>query len=63
MKIRATEELEDIDLGGHGTGTAEQPLAPAKARAPQTDACAAVLVGADVAVVVQASAEKQSVVW
>ncbi len=28
MKIRATEEFEEIELGGHGTGTAEQPLAP-----------------------------------
>jgi hypothetical protein len=53
MKIRATEEFEDIDLGGHGTGTAEQPLAPAKARAPQADACAVMLVGADVTEVMQ----------
>jgi hypothetical protein len=50
MKIRATEEFEDIDLGGHGTGTAEQPLAPAKARA--ASACAAMLVGVDVTEVV-----------
>lgn len=52
MKIRATEEFEDIDLGGHGTGTAEQPLTPALARVPQADACATVLVGVDVTVVV-----------
>ena len=58
MKIRATEEFVDIDLGGHGTGTAEQPLAPVLASAPQADACAAELVGADVTGVVQANAEK-----
>jgi hypothetical protein len=38
MKIRATEEFEEIELGGHGTGTAEQPLASALARPPQADA-------------------------
>jgi hypothetical protein len=58
MKIRATEEFEEIELGWHGTGTAEQPLAPALA-----DACATVLVGADVTEVVQASDENTSILF
>jgi len=60
LKIRTTEEFEEIELGWHGTGKAEQPLAPA--RAPQADACAAVRVGADVTEVAQDSEENTSAV-
>jgi replication factor C large subunit len=64
MKIRAAEEFEEIELGWHGTGTAQQPLGGtplARAASTQADA-GAVLVGAKVTKVVPASAEKSSAV-
>ena len=58
-KMRAAEEFEEIELGWQGTGTSQQPLAPALERAPQAWADAgAVLVGAGVTEAVPASAEK-----
>ncbi|MGB5101443.1 MAG: replication factor C large subunit [Methanothrix sp.] len=55
MKMRAAEEFEEIELGWHDTGTAQQPIGgrPLE-RAPQARADA----GADVPVVVPTSAEK-----
>ena len=63
MKIRAAEEFEEIELGWHGTGTAQQPLGGtplARAASAQADA-GAVQVGAEVTEAVQASAEKKRV--
>jgi replication factor C large subunit len=64
MKIRAAEEFEEIELGWHGTGTAQQPLGGTPlARAPQAQAEAgAVQVGAEVTKVAQVSTEKSNVV-
>ncbi len=62
-KMRAAELFEEIELGWHGTGTAQQPLGGTPlARATQAEAGAvkvdAVLVGAEVTEAVQASAKK-----
>jgi replication factor C large subunit len=64
MKIRAAEEFEEIELGWHGTGTAQQPLGGtplARAASVQADA-GVVQVGAEVTKVVQVSTEKSSAV-
>ena len=59
MKIRAAEEFEEIELGWHGTGTAQQPLGGTPlTRAPAQADAGAVQVGAGVTEAVQASAEK-----
>ena len=66
-KMRAAELFEEIELGWHGTGTAQQPLGgtpltravSAQTQAAQADA-GAVQVGAGVTEAVQASAEKQA---
>jgi replication factor C large subunit len=64
-KMRAAELFEEIELGWHGTGTAQQPIGgtpltravSAQTQAAQADA-GAVQVGAGVTEAVQASAEK-----
>jgi replication factor C large subunit len=61
-KMRAADLFEEIELGWHGTGTAQQPLGGTPlTRATQADADA-VLVGAGVTEAVQDSAEKASAV-
>ncbi len=62
-KMRAAELFEEIELGWHGTGTAQQPIGGTPlTRAAQAEAGAvkvdAVLVGAEVTEAVQASAKK-----
>ncbi len=68
-KMRAAEEFQEIELGWHGTGTAQQPLGgtpltravSGQTQAVQADA-SAVQVGAGVAEAVQASGGKASAV-
>jgi replication factor C large subunit len=68
-KMRAAELFEEIELGWHGTGTAQQPLggtpltrAVSEQMQVAQAGAGAVQVGAGVTEVVQASAEKASAV-
>jgi transposase len=54
--VSEVKDFQRRDLGGHGTGMAEQLLASARARALQADACAAML--EDLTGFVQTNAEK-----